>query len=365
VPALRRLAAGYDHAIAPGYCEACFAGVGAIGTAGLVWLAICAIAALGGAGGSLVSRPLFRDASLGAGIALAAGLTGGLGSAFTFLITPDIRAWNRISVFIAFFSLLAAALLLDALLAPLRARRHRFARLQIGAVLAAALIVGVLDQTTSADIPAYRASAREWHSDATFVAEIEARMPAGASIFQLPYVPFPEGYPNTPVGGALATYATKYEMVRGYVHSDTLRWSYGADKGRGSDWSAALAARPLGYVLDAAAAAGFDGIWLDRTAFTATAATRAVAAVRSILRAPPLPSPDGELVFFDLRPFAAVLVQRLPPSVYGQLRASTSHPPLLRCNRRPPPLPPDLAALQRADGRGTGSIVLGLTGPAC
>ena len=42
-------------------------------------------------------------------------MTGGLAPVVSFLISPQLHAWNRLSVFIAFFALLAVALLLDRL----------------------------------------------------------------------------------------------------------------------------------------------------------------------------------------------------------------------------------------------------------
>ena len=137
---LRDLAASYDHAIAPGYCEACYASLGVVGTVGFGLLAIVGLGALLGAGALLGGARLLRHAAAGVAIALAVGAVGGLSSLFELLITPDIRAWNRISLFIAFFSLLAVALLLDALRARAstepprhgagRARPHRRARVR-------------------------------------------------------------------------------------------------------------------------------------------------------------------------------------------------------------------------------------------
>jgi phosphoglycerol transferase len=326
---LRRLATGYDHAVAPAYCESCYASLGAVGTVGLGWLALSGLGTLAGAIGWFGALRLIRHASLGAAIALAFGTVGGLSSVFEFLISPDIRAWNRISVLIAFMSLLAVALLLDALVARCRRRRG-------GAVLAAALLVGLLgfgvfEQTTSEDVPAYAATTRQWRSDAVFVGEIQNRLPAGASVFQLPYVPFPEGYPNTRVGGALATYATKYEPLRGYLHSTTLRWSYGAVKGRPADWAAQLAGQPLSFVTAAVTAAGFDGLWVDPAGFEPVIAQRVKAALRTLLRVSPLVSPDRDLWFFDLRPYRARLERSYPPAQLGLLRERTLHPLRAAC----------------------------------
>jgi hypothetical protein len=326
---LRHLAASYDRAVAPAYCETCYASIGAVGTVGLGWLTICALAALAGGGGWFAARRLFGYAGVGVVIAAAAGTVGGLSSAFELLVTPEIRAWNRISVFIAFFSLLAVALLLDALTRRLRAGRAGPAL--AGLLLAAVLAFGVFEQTTAQDVPAYAADARQWRSDAVFVQQIEARMPAGASIFQLPYVPFPEGYPNTPIGGSVATYATKYEPLRGYLHSATLRWSYGAMKGRPADWSAELAAQPLSYLLAAVSAAGFDGVWLDPAGFEPTGATRIEAGLRSELGVAPLLSPDRDLWFFDLRPYRHRLERAQSVPELALLRERTLHPLRTAC----------------------------------
>lgn len=329
---LRRLTASYDRAIAPGYCEACYASLGVVGTTGLGWLALCSLGSLVGAGGWLGSRWLFRHAAVGVAIALTVATVGGLSSVFEFLITPDIRAWNRISVFIAFLCLLAVALLLDSLLRALR--RRRLGPVAAAMLLGGVLVLGVLDQTTPRFVPDYPVSARQWRSDATFVAAIEQRLGRGASIFELPYVPFPEGYPDTPVGDRVAAYATKYEPVRGYLHSSTLRWSYGAMKGRAADWPAQLAGQPLPFVLASAAAAGFDGLWVDPAGFEPATARRVLSALRSLLAQAPLMSPDGDLDFFDLRPYRRRLARTHSVGEQRLLRERTLHPLRTVCAAR-------------------------------
>lgn len=325
---MRRIAAQYDKAIAPAYCEACHASLGVIGTIGFGWLALCGPGALVGAAGSREARRRHRHASAGVAIALAVGTVGGLGSLFEVFVTPDIRAWNRISVVIAFLSLLAVALLLDPLLARLRRRRRGAALAGLG--LAAVLGFGAFEQTTPEDVPAYAVTARQWRSDAEFVREIQAH-PVGAAVFQLPYVPFPEGYPNTPVGGQLATYATKYEPLRGYLHSTTLRWSYGAMKGRPADWPAQLTGQPLAFVTASVAAAGFDGVWVDPAGFDPAMAPRVEAALSSILGAAPLISPDRDLWFYDLRPYLARLEQTPSQAQHAALRERTLDPLRTAC----------------------------------
>lgn len=326
---LRKLASEYDHIIAPNYCEACYATPGSVGTVGFVWLMLCALGTLVGAGGWFAARSLLRNASVGVLAALAVASVGGVASLIEVFVTPDIRAWNRISVFIAFLSLLAVALLLERLLAWLG--RERRGRLLGQATLLAVLVFGVYDQTSDSFVPPYAATARQWRSDSRFVAAIERRLPRGASVFQLPYVPFPEGYPETPVGDEVATYSTKYQPLRGYLHSATLRWSYGAIKGTPADWSAGLAGQPLPYVLAAAATAGFDGLWVDPAGFEPDKAAAIRDGLRELLGERPLVSPLGDLWFFDLRPYQAQLERTSPPGQLERLRAATLHPLTVAC----------------------------------
>ena len=328
IHALARLADRYDRSIAPGYCEGCYASLGVVGSVGLGWLGICALGTLAGAGVWYGGRRRFRHAALGAGLALAVGTVGGISSLLELLVTPDIRGWSRISLLIACFSLYAVALLLDSLVAHLRRRSRglRRSRALAALVLGAVLAFGVYEQTSPSDAPNRSADERAYRSDATFVAHIQRLLPRGASVFQLPYVPFPEGYPSTPCCGPIPTYATKYEPLRGYLHSTTLRWSYGAVKGRGADWPAQLAGRPLGYLLPAVAAAGFEGLWLDPAAFTPAIARRLIAGLRSLLGEAPVLSPDRDLDFFDLRGYAARLRRTQPPRLVALLRIRTLYP---------------------------------------
>lgn len=358
---LRSIATRYDNAIAPGYCEACYASVGAVGTVGFVWLVACV---LGGLLGALWvrRRPLLAHASVGMVIALAFGTVGGLGALVEVFVSPDIRAWNRMSVVIAFFSLLAAALILNSIV-------ERVQRRPGGAALATVLLAGVLvlsvyEQTSGQYVPAYSATEREWHSDSRFVAEIEARLPRGARVFQLPYVPFPEGYPQTPVGGPLATYATKYEPLRGYLHSSTLRWSYGAMKGTSADWPAHLAGRPLSFVIPAVAAAGFAGVWVDPAAFSSEKASRVRSALQSVLGVAPLVSSDGDLWFYDLRPYLAALERTHTAAQISALQARTLHAPITSCPSRQFFEPSSGGAAGRTRTP-AGALIVGLIGPPC
>jgi phosphoglycerol transferase len=316
----------YTEATSTGYCEACFENLGGVGSIGFAWLCLVALASIVGVGGVVAMRSAYRPAALGVALSIGVATIGGASSLIAFFVTRDIRGWNRISLFIAFFSLLAIAMLLDA--AARRLFRSGRGRSLGGVLLAAVLVLGVLDETSAYFVPKYAKDAREWNSDASFVKTIEARVPAGASIFQLPYVPFPEGYGSISASVSLpdTTFGTTYELARGYIHSESLRWSYGAMKGRAADWQGELAVKPLYLSLAAAAADGFQGLWVDPHGYSASARTRLAPTLSRLLRTPPLYSPAHDLLFFDLRPFAARLAHSHAQAQVQALRYATLHP---------------------------------------
>jgi hypothetical protein len=260
--------------------------LGVVASAGFLWLIGVALAACVGVG---------RRYSLGLHGGLAAltvvsvlfATTGGF-STLLGVVWPQIRSWNRISIFIAFFSLAAVALLLETLRGALD--RRRLPALVFPAVLTAVLAVGVFDQTTPAYIPAYDALRSAYRNDQQLVASLEDQLPAGASVVELPYEPFPE-----PALGGRAP----YDPAKPYLHSHDLRWSWGAMRGRPEDWAATIAGKPAAQVVPAARRAGFSGILLDRTAYGPAAAS-VEADFGKVLGGEPEPSEDGRYVFFPL-----------------------------------------------------------------
>src|SRR5205085_2127797 len=82
---------------------------------------------------------------------------------------------------------------------------------------------GVYDQTPRNFPQGYPAWRLDFAEDEEFARRMEASVPPGSMIYQLPYMPFPE---VGPVNGI-----TNYDLFRPYLHTRTLRWSYGAMKG--------------------------------------------------------------------------------------------------------------------------------------
>ena len=236
--------------------------------------------------------PVLDQLSVLNGSALLLGTIGGFGVLFALLVSTQIRAYNRISVFIAFFSLVAVAVVLDTFYKSLRSRKVRFGYLLILSVLIA---VGVFDQTTTTFffVPEYEKTKTEYLADSDFVKSIEAALPAHAMIFQLPYVPFPESPPVNKM-------TQDHEHFKGYLHAKSLRWSYGVVNGEKDDlWQRTIVIRPVAEFVDEISSAGFLGIYINRNGY-ADGGASLEAQLTAILGMKPMTSGDGNLIFFSL-----------------------------------------------------------------
>jgi hypothetical protein len=287
--------------------------LGPVAAAGFVWLLIVALVVLAGRP-ARAGPPLVRHASAATLLAFLIGTVGGISTIIALLVTPQIRAWNRISIFIAFFAFLAVAVALGALgrrLGPDLVRRAAF-----GAVLAAVLVFGLWNQVTYNHVPPYEL-ATSYKLDRAFVHEIERRLPPNAAVFQLPYVPFPESRQLVDL--------YENDLLRGYLLSKDLRWSTGATKGRPEDWADDLAAMPTATVLDAAAAAGFAGLVIDRFGYTDRGAALENE-VHHRLGSEPLVSADRRHSFFDLRDHRRRLEATHSPQELAAFRRAVLRP---------------------------------------
>jgi phosphoglycerol transferase len=227
-------------------------------------------------------------------IAFLIGTVSGISLVFAYLVSPQIQAWNRISIFIAFFAIAAIALLLDALVERIRVRRG--GPVLVGIVLSSVLLIGLYDQSnTKPFVPNYSAARDEYTNDAAFVRVIDDELPSQAQVFQLPYVPFPETDPPNKM--------IAYDFLRPYLHDNDLRWSSGAVRGRPeAEWQANLADKPTEDLVDTVITKGFDGVYIDRKGYPDHAA-ELEGELGDLLKVEPVVSPDGDKSFFSLLPY--------------------------------------------------------------
>ena len=254
---------------------------------------------------------LFRPLATLTVAAVFLGTIGGFGSLFNFLVYPQFRCYNRISVYIAFLSLFTAALLLDAL--KRRMELRQYGTWMWHGSLAAVLLIGILDQTTTAFVPNYQESKAEDHNDAAFVKEIEAAVPRSAMIFQLPTVPFPEGPPVQRM--------IDQDLLKGYLDSNTLRWSYGSVTGREDAlWGERVTHQPLDSMVQQLAFAGFSGIYIDRYGYSDSGRTIEYQ-LSQLLGESQLVSGNGRLAFFNLTSLAKSMRAKYTPEEWREKHA--------------------------------------------
>jgi phosphoglycerol transferase len=315
IEALRLLKERSDRASALPRGESTEIGLGAIGSIGFLILL----------GTSLVrprrGRPRHRlGLGLGLGprlrllralaslnlLALLVATTGGFGYLMALLVTPAIRTYARMSVVVAFLSLFAVALTLDRLCAG---RRRRVGWLLSLAVAA----VGLFDQVTPAAVRWYSVIAAQYGIDAAFVQRLEERLPAGAMIFELPYLRCPEA--ETVPGARVVD----YDPLRLYLHATTLRWSYPTVQNRPTDaWTGTVAQEPPAALVETVSAAGFAGVLVDRYGYP-DSGVELESALGARLGAPLLSGPGyggspPRFAFFGLAAYDAAAEARLSPA---------------------------------------------------
>src|SRR2546430_4361319 len=138
-------------------------------------------------------------------VAVVIATVSGIALIISALGVRYIRSYNRISVFIAFFALIAVAFALDWVVA--RVPRWHGRAVVAATVCVAVLAVGVFDQTSSADAPDYKALERAWNSDDVFIHGIQRDLGKGAAAVAVPDGVFPpagavgRAGPADPAGG--------------------------------------------------------------------------------------------------------------------------------------------------------------------
>lgn len=268
--------------------------MGSLATIGLAWLLVVAVTSMlvperstGGPGRRLLGTGDERNAAFCIVVALGWSISGGLSALVSYTLTPQLRSWSRMSVYIAFFGILGVLGLLE------RVRRHLPGPPALfTAGLAGLVLLVALDQTSDRFNPDRRLIERAYASDARFVERIERHMPAGSAILQLPYV----AYPEVPAVNGVGV----YDELRPYLHSSRLRWSYGAMKGRPEDWHAALTDVPLRSLLAGAVAGGLHGVVVDRAGYLDAGAALEGELV-AVVGPPTAVDLVGRLAFWDLR----------------------------------------------------------------
>ena len=294
--------------------------LGLVGTIG--FLALLALLLVPGEAHRFGDQRLLQSAS---GLTIAAVLLatiGGFGSLFSLLVTPEIRAYNRICPFIEFFALVAVALALDSLF---RSRRAR--------TIAAALTLGLglADQRTAA-LPlnlSYAGIASEIPPLETFVRRLETRLPPGAKVLQLPF--------RTYMNDDGVARMKAYDHLKLYMMSRHIHWSYPALSNEQVRWQQAAARLDPRQLPRQLAAEGFAAIVVDRYGYADNGSAIAADLGAALGTHDPIAQTDRYLAL-DIRALAGIEEAAVPrlstsPSLVSEGLIACGDPPLMNIDR--------------------------------
>lgn len=249
-------------------------------------------------------------------LAVLFGTIAGFSTILALIGFGQVRTWDRIVLFIAFFALLQVAIWLERFSswARTRFRDSPFTRPALG-IAAVLILLGALYDGPRVSHPKFGDIVAQWANDTATVAAIERTMPAGTNVMQVPTFVYPEA---APPGNML-----DYDPLRPFLADEkgALNWSYGSIKGRpDGDWQEKLTdSDSVVADLPALLGMGFTGLWVDTFGYVKdpTGPTKIAQAVG----VPPIVSPDGRFQFYDLRPYQAKLGK--PDAQLRQLAIST------------------------------------------
>jgi len=256
--------------------------LGIVGMVAFVWLLF-----------DSVWRMLRGKAPTGSGLQsgwiLAYSALGGVTNLIALFFGFQIfRATNRVSIFLSCIALLFLAVRLSRLLQG-RSRSIGFS------LAAGVLVLGVFDQIPRRDPSEKRAERIERvRSDAEFGRALEEALPTSAMVFQLPVLGFPEVVPPHRLAD--------YELFRPYLHTNSLRFSYGGAKFRArSRWQRDLEVLPTRELVGHLERFGFAAISINRKGF-ADDAESILTELRGLGYGQIVESPRKEQVAVVLRP---------------------------------------------------------------
>lgn len=220
--------------------------LGIVGIIGLVWLVIHGLTELGRGTAGHIHAAWWQVIWVSL-YSLVGGVNLILGSAGLILF----RGTNRYSIVILTLSLM---FLVGAL------SKHFPGRLAPIVVL---ILVPVIlwDQVPNRVEPQMIADTEAvLRADREFGAVLENALPSGSMVFQLPVMPFPE-YPSINA-------MEDYEHFRPYLHTTSLRYSYGTNKGRGdAAWQGNVSGFPPQELAAQLEVAGFGAVIVNRKGY--------------------------------------------------------------------------------------------------
>jgi hypothetical protein len=312
--------------------------MGLVGIAGLLMLLVLIPGVLVGLFARRRIWRIERSVAVLALFAFAIAMAGGFSGAFSMIVTPQIRAWSRITTFIDFFALLAVALALSLLWRYVRPKRALW-RNTVALGLVAIIPFAAYDQTASRFVVDYNQMAVNQATMVSFMHQVESALPAGAALYQLPYRTYLEG-------GQVAGSAD-YDPLIPYLYSNQLRFSYGGLKGREAGWQLWTYEQPITQALPMLCLAGFSAVWLDRQAYEEGTSEAVESELQTSLNVTPLLGVNDRFVVYDMQQYCTNQAAATDPGTLATWRDELMRPVWVRWGSGVQPISPVDVAMSR------------------
>ncbi len=277
--ALRAISQEYSSN-APLVTENSTASLGMVASAGFLILCVALVYSFASRKKQEGSEWLLTDfLSLSALVLVLTGTVGGFGEIFNFFVTPQIRCYNRVSIYISGLSLIMIAMLLHGI-----NRSHRRVSYIVCAMV---LMVGLTSEKFIGNSSWQKSAGETQVIYEKFFSQAEQQLETGAMVYQLPYLDYPETGPFD------------YKHFVGYLFTDTLKWSYGGVVGRNEAAKNLNIDNGMSYrFLKAVKDAGFAAVYIDLSGYEDGGSE--VLSFYRRLDPEPMISEDGMLYLYDL-----------------------------------------------------------------
>ena len=177
------------------------------------------------------------------------GIQGGVSSFIAFFVS-SFRCYNRLSIFIAFYSFFIISYYLDNFLLKLKIKKVT----KVLFIITIGLI-SILDLVSNKEFYDIKQNPEKYYSDKDFIKKIEEITPAGSMVFQLPFAP-------------LTVYSVfkiePYGQFVPFIHSNSLRWSVRPQGNSACEkWQRITSGSPTEEMLKYLGGVGFKGLFID------------------------------------------------------------------------------------------------------
>jgi phosphoglycerol transferase len=226
--------------------------------------------------------------------AVLIGTIGGI-SAIIAQVFPEIHSYNRISLFISFFAILAVAFILQLVYEQYRSRPY-FCHIFL-VLLLSATVFGIYDQVPSGySLGPDSDREKEFFAQDEYFSDIETNMTPGSWIFILPDS---GGFPNYGPQERMKS----LDSVKPYLHTHTLKWSYPTMRDRFWDnWQIDVTSSDPAEILGHLFITDFSGLLVDGYGYS-DGGREMITNFTSLTGISPYMSGDGRYAFFDLSGF--------------------------------------------------------------